>query len=176
MPRKKTPASKPHAQAPANPPLPVPASQSSRGRPSKLTPAKIAEVRKILSRCAYVETAAAGIGISRDTFYNWLRDGARLEEKQGQGQVLTPAEQLLVDFSDTVKKEQAFAEVRLLDVIHRAAQSTWPAAAWILERTRPERYSRKDRQILENPDGSALADPLIEALNRVYGAPDEEEK
>lgn len=97
-------------------PRPVP------GMPQKLTK----EVKdKIIDaiRCGvYIETAAAVAGITRQTFYNWLRRGK--EEKSGK-------------FRDFVKEVNiAFAEVTRndMELIGLAGERDWKAAAWRIEK------------------------------------------
>jgi transposase len=105
-----------------------------RGRPTKLTPELTAEIVRLLRLGNYVETAAQACGVSKDTLYLWLRKGARANSGPHK------------DFSDAVKDAMFKAEITLTGLIARAAQGTkekpgaWQAAAWLLERTRPERY------------------------------------
>lgn len=80
-----------------------------------------------------METAAAYAGISKDTFFRWLRKGARA--KSG----------IYKDFHDAVEKALADAEVRDVMLIANAAATDWKAAAWRLERKFPDRWGRKER-------------------------------
>jgi hypothetical protein len=67
--------------------------------------------------------------IDQKTFENWLR---------------------ISDFSQAVQKAESDAEVRMVAQIARAAQDgTWQAAAWWLERRRPDDYARRERLDLE---------------------------
>lgn len=69
--------------------------------------------------------AAAFAGISHDTFYQWMKEQT---------------------FADAVSKAEADAEARFLaQVAKAAADGTWTAAAWWLERRRPDDYGRKER-------------------------------
>lgn len=55
------------------------------------------------------------------------------------------------------EKSRATAEIRNLQIIQTAAGDTWQAAAWILERTHPELYGRRERINLEgSTDGSPV--------------------
>ncbi len=102
-------------------------------RPTKLTPQLQAKICDAIRVGCYVETAAAYCGISKDTFYRWLRQGAKA--KSG----------IYKDFSDAVEKAMADAEFRDVMIISNAATSDWKAAAWKLERRAPERWGRRDR-------------------------------
>lgn len=69
--------------------------------------------------------AAAYAEVSHETFYRWLDD---------------------VTFRDAVEKAEADAETRFLgQVAKAAADGTWTAAAWWLERRRNADYARRDK-------------------------------
>lgn len=104
-----------------------------KGRPTSLTPALQSKVISAIKAGAYVETAAAFAGISKDTFYAWLRKGA----KESPGQPYR-------EFSDAVEEAQVFSELNDLRVIDQAAaKGQWQAAAWRLERKFPQRWGRR---------------------------------
>lgn len=79
----------------------------------------------------YVTQAAGAAGISPQTFYNWLRRGARGEEP-------------FTFLVEGVEKAKDEAELRFVAIIAKAAETQWQAAAWWLERTRPRRFGRRD--------------------------------
>lgn len=99
------------------------------GRPIELTPAKIASVVMALNDGAYIETAAALAGISKQTFYQWLKQGAKAEAG------------IFRQFSDAVQKAIADAEMNDLRTIKKASRKNWKAAAWRLERRFPSRWA-----------------------------------
>ena len=120
------------------------------GRPIILTPELQAEIVTYIEGGSYVETAAAGAGISKDTFYAWLKKG----KKESKG--------IYRDFSDAIIKAIARSELRDINNIYKAGQTSWQASAWRLERKYPDRWGRKDRTettvtvkpyIIESPDG-----------------------
>jgi transposase len=117
------------------------------GRPHKITDEIIEAVVSAIRAGAYIETAAAFAGISKDTFYRWLKAGARGEGKK------------LVQFSDAVKRATAESELRDLAVVNRAASTSWQAAAWKLERKYPDRWGRRDRVEI-GAAGSGEAKPI----------------
>jgi len=114
---------------------------------------------------AYVETAAAFCGISKDTFYRWLR----LADTDASNE-------LLVKLSDAVKKAMAEAELRDLKVIDTAAQNgVWQAAAWRLERKFNDRWGRQAKVQLEHsgPDGKPIeVSERGDRLKRILTDPD----
>ncbi|RKH77001.1 hypothetical protein D7X99_33115 [Corallococcus sp. AB032C] len=103
------------------------------GRPTKLTPELQKKIIDAIRAGNYMETAAAYAGISKDTFFRWLRKGARA--KSG----------IYKDFHDAVEKALAESEVRDVMLIANAATTDWKAAAWRLERKFPDRWGRKER-------------------------------
>ena len=81
--------------------------------------------------------AAAYAEISHETFYNWLADD--------------------VTFRDAVEKAEADAEARFVgQVAKAAADGTWQAAAWWLERRRADDYRRRDGVELTGKNGGAI--------------------
>lgn len=100
-------------------------------RPTKLSPELEAQIVTLLRAGNYPETAAAAAGISRATFYNWLREGARA--KRGVKR----------QFRDRVLRAIAESEALDLEVIRKASAEHWQAAAWRLERRFPDRYGRR---------------------------------
>lgn len=106
----------------------------------KLTEELIDTVAKSIRMGSYVETAVALAGISKDTFYRWLRQAESEDAKE-----------ITIKLSDAVKKAMAESEQRDLDVIDRAAQrGEWTAAAWRLERKFPSKWGRQAKVQLEH--------------------------
>lgn len=102
------------------------------GRPTKLNDDLQKVIVDSIKAGAYVETAAAFAGISKDTFYNWMRRGAKAQTGRYR------------QFSDAVQKAQAESEMRDVASISQASRIHWQAAAWRLERKFPERWGRKE--------------------------------
>lgn len=92
---------------------------------------------------AYVEDAAQSAGVAVATVYNWLARGEEHRDSNGK----TPArEKPYVEFLEAVEKARADAVVANLALVRKAAQrGSWQAAAWWLERTRPDKFGRRDR-------------------------------
>jgi hypothetical protein len=122
---------------------------------TKLTPELQEKILLHLRLGAYVETAAACAGIHKDTFYEWMKKGAR---------GIAP----YVAFAAAVNKAVAESESRDLATILKAAQSQWQAAAWRLERRFPEKYGRNDRVKVEariEHDGASLITKLARLID-----------
>jgi transposase len=119
----------------------------SGGRPIKLTPEIEQEITKAIRAGNYIETAAAYVGINKTTLYDWMKRGARERERleKNPKAKIKKSEAPFVEFSNAVKKALAAAEMRDVQIIAKAAESNWQAAAWKLERRAPQRWGRKDR-------------------------------
>ena len=105
-----------------------------KDHPDKLTDITQGKIVAALKAGAYIETAAAFAGISRDTLYRWLKLGAR---KPGTA---------YSRFADAVALALAESEIRDLAIIGEAAKTQWQAAAWRLERRNPARWGRRTEQ------------------------------
>ena len=123
------------------------------GRPVLLTPELQAEIVTYIEGGSYVETASAGAGLSKDTFYAWLKRG----KKESKG--------IYRNFSDAIRKAIARSELRDVNNIFNAGKTSWQASAWRLERKYPDRWGRKDRNettitvkpyVIEAPDGQEV--------------------
>jgi transposase len=81
--------------------------------------------------CQFIEDglsnkdAAQLAGVSESTFYQWLKDYS--------------------EFSECIKKSQVKRKAFLIKKIFRAAQSSWQAAAWYLERVYSDEFAIKRR-------------------------------
>ncbi len=100
---------------------------------SKLTPAIVATVLGNLAAGCYIETACAAAGISKQTYYNWLEHA---EEDPDSA---------YAEFAALVEKARAQAEAANLRIIRKAANDSWQAAAWLLERVYPDKYGMRNR-------------------------------
>lgn len=123
------------------------------GRPPILDADLTKRVADIVRGGNYAEVAAASVGISKDTFYRWLREGARIRR------VLEPLDDDAYDaavddltdhefqqalFSDAVEKAMADSEVIDVLNVRKAAGDHWQAAMTRLERRHPHRWGRRE--------------------------------
>jgi hypothetical protein len=108
---------------------------------------------------SYVETAAIAAGITKETFYAWLKQGNKAKE-HGHSTKFSR-------FSDAVNKAMADATIRDLDRIDRAADSQWQAAAWKLERKHPQQWGRRVETTIQGPTapGSLTPGPVALAVD-----------
>jgi len=98
----------------------------------KLTEELIDRITEILEEGNYDKVAAQAVGISTGSFYRWMREGKKLPPE---------SDSLYRKFYDAIERAKAKGEVRLLRVIKTASSRSWQAAAWILERSRPQRWA-----------------------------------
>lgn len=118
---------------------------SNAGRKPKLTQEMIEKLGNALKAGNYIETACDYVGINRSTFYMWLQEA----EKPG-------AKQIYLDLLDTVRTARAEAEMRNVLKIQKAADDSWQAAAWWLERSQPKKWSKQTNVELSGVNGSPI--------------------
>lgn len=169
-PSRKAKPSKPRARRPAA----KRRAKRKPGRPGKLTAARRAAILAALEDGHYVETAARLGGVAPSTLYAWRAE--------------------FPEFLEAIERARAKAEDYFVGIIRDAAASggatggpVWTAAAWMLERTRAERFGRLDRSkiTIEKPGSGAdemdltlLSDDelaTLEAIARKGRAPAEGE-
>ncbi len=131
------------------------------GRPSKLTHAVQERVVQALCLGNYRQIAAAYAGIDERTLRRWLQQGTN--EPDGPYR----------DFRDAVHSAEAKSQVMSMGCVGQAARNgDWRAAAWMLERRVPERFSPNSRlfdpfrvlDILEQADVQFDREQALRAL------------
>jgi hypothetical protein len=110
----------------------------------------------------YATVVSDYAGITPQTLYNWLNKGEELSREEDKE--LDEIEQLFVDLFYGVKKARALSEMKSVEVIRSASQTSWQAAAWYLERTANDRWGRVVRTEVTGADGGAI-EISAEALN-----------
>ena len=104
-------------------------------RPSKLTKTAQDTLRAALEAGNTRAAAAQAAGIAPDTLRTWMRQG----EQQATGRHRTLAR--------TVEQAEAQAETEAVAEVRAAwKRGEWRAAAWWLERRRPESYREQKEQ------------------------------
>ena len=152
-----------------------------RGRPHVLymRPEIADEIAGYIRQGMFAGEAAALAGITTNTVHRWLQAGRNYLEA-GE------PERLEAVFYQKVQRAHAEVELESIQAIRAAGQNPahWSAAAWFLERTRPGRYGRVDRNQLEiqgslglvqanlnghpddsAPDGTAVLTAIAEILS-----------
>lgn len=102
------------------------------------------EICKYLRAGNTQHDSAVLAGISEDTFYEWRKNKT--------------------EFSEAIKKAEKECKARNIAIIQRAAEKTWQAAAWWLERRYSSEYALKSINELTGKDGGPIK------LNIITGA------
>lgn len=119
-------------------------SSSKAGRPRILDDAKRREIAALVS---------AGYGIAGAARY--LRCSARTIRREiGRN----------AEFREQLSKAGLSAELEPLRAIRSAAGKNWRAAAWLLERTDPDKYARRAAKAYTEADMAYLAEQMAVAL------------
>lgn len=135
---------------------PHPVARNPPGRPSPITPELTKELAGVLQTGSFIETAVTFVGISRDTFYEWMKRGVKERARILSGEEPDPAEEKYLQFSDTIKKALASAEVRLVGILAKGAEKNPFLACWLLERKFTNRWGRHRLEIT-GKDGEPLS-------------------
>jgi len=109
----------------------------------KISEEKIKQIVEAVRAGNFIETAAAFAGLSKQTLYNWLKEGMRERDRRENGEKPDRTKDMYVKFSIDIEQAMAEAEMRDVEIITKAAEQQWQAAAWRLERKYPDRWGRK---------------------------------
>ena len=107
------------------------------GRPSKLTPKLIESISESIASGMPFNHAAVAAGVSERAFHTYQRQGKEDEE--------AGVDSIFLQFLQAMKKAEAQAIQKNLDIITKASVDHWQAAAWILERRHPQEFGRRTR-------------------------------
>lgn len=109
------------------------------GRPTKLTDGLIDVIaRSVESGNAYT-TAANTAGVHDRTLYRWL---TQADEDLAQD---PPADTVHARLRQALTRAEAEAEARMVASVKLATLTDWRAAAWWLERRRPDKYAQRSK-------------------------------
>lgn len=129
--------------------------ENKGGRPITLTPEVQLAVCEKIAEGNYLETAASLAGVPPRTLRRWLQRGHDAVKRK----VRNPFRRFL----EAVEQAQAEGEAEHVGAIRAARSEHWQASAWWLERTRPERFGRRDKVLVEN----SVREELEQALTRL---------
>lgn len=119
-----------------------------RGQPTALTPEVERVICSAVRQGLSIEGAAELAGVGRSTAYGWFKRGA--EDPEG------PYGPFVVALAQA---QAAFEASALGHISAAAAEGTWQAAAWLLERRLPRRWGRQERGELTTEAGDAGDEP-----------------
>jgi transposase len=136
------------------------------GRKSKLTRDVEARVVAIIAAGNHLEVAAAAGGIGLRTLHDWMARG----NPAGTARRDAPYRR----FRAAVERAQAEGEATLVTRIQKAAANgSWQAAAWLLERRYPERYTKPKVAPDELPSRAPAPSTPAERAEAEFAALDE---
>lgn len=118
--------------------------RAPRGRPSQFDQERAARLISAVRGGNYLSTAAQFAGISYSTLRRWI---LKADDPDAPDEYRV--------FREEIEKAQADGEVAALAKINKAAsEGAWQAAAWYLERSRPESWGRRDTNRIELVGGT----------------------
>lgn len=122
------------------------------GRPILLNKELIDRFFEDLKNGLTVELASAKNGICYSTFYNWQRTAKNLREaiENNNAVEITEESELYLEFLQAIERGRALFAERNMLLIQVAAQKSWQAAAWSLERRFPREYGRLYNEVAVN--------------------------
>lgn len=114
--------------------------------PRKLNQGMIDALSLSIAKGNYYVTACALNNISEFALYDWLKK-SEVDDKGG----LTEEESIYIRLAKSLKRAEAQAEAKLVEIIRESAEvkREWLPAITFLERRHPERWGRKDRVQVE---------------------------
>lgn len=128
---------------------------------SKLTEEIIARLATLVRAGNYIATACAAAGVPRQSFYAWLR----------RGESTAPGDGLYRKLKTEIDQARAEGEAALVTRITLEAQRNWAAAAWMLERSYPDRWARPSQR--EKSTSESGAEPDVEQTSDPFAEVDE---
>jgi hypothetical protein len=127
-------------------------------RPIVLNNPKVVEdLESAVKSGVSLEAAAHYASIHPATLFRYMERGREERDSRENGNRPNKPAQVYLDVLETVERARAQAEVRNVAIINNAAANgTWQAAAWWLERTMPQKYGRRLQTEVSGPDGGAI--------------------
>lgn len=113
----------------------------------KYTTETVAEICKWLRAGNSQKDSAILSGLPESTFYDWQR------EKESDG---TNNPNYHVDFVEAIKKAEQECKARNIAIIQKAAEKSWQAGAWYLERRYHDEFALKTVQEHTGVNGEAI--------------------
>ena len=142
------------------------------GRKTTLTKELLEEIIEHSKLGLPDQTIFMALGIPKSTWYQWKNKGIALIEKTKATKIEYKSKktlqdaQRLMDFTNAIKKGRQIAIAKCVRIIHKAADDTWQAAAWYLERVAFKTYGRKEL-IKQQIDMNIRKDSPIDEMLRI---------
>lgn len=110
------------------------------GRRTKLNPELCEAICKNIVEGNTLTYSYQKEGISKNTFYLWMKKGRESKTQSGK----------FYDFYDAVKKAQEEGKSNLVKGIEKHGKKNWQALAWLLERMYPSEFGRRENVKMEH--------------------------
>lgn len=122
--------------------------RAGKGYPRKFTRATRKAILEGVASGLFPSTAAGLAGVSASALSQWLTQG------RDHPETYPDKAKFVLD----MEQAEAVAESGMFDKIKEAAdeEKDWKAAAWLLERRKPERWGRANKVEVSGPDGERL--------------------
>ena len=125
----------------------------------KLTEEMIEKAVKHVKSGNFAIVVCQYLGICKQSYYNYMNRAER--------DIAAGRKTIFVDFLDSIKSAEAEAEMRNVTIIQKAAQETWQAAAWYLERKHKSRWSAIHKHEISGKDGGVIQTDINLKLSRL---------
>jgi hypothetical protein len=128
-----------------------------RNKPT-MTSEIVERIVRAVGAGSYLAVAIASAGVPQATFYDWWKRG---DERGAPGDA--PFREMRV----RVERARAEGEVRNVGIIAAAGQESWQAAAWMLERSYPDRWARPSQRDHVEPPAAPIPeeDPFADVVD-----------
>ncbi len=104
------------------------------GQPPSITDEEKQQIYELIRAGVPQEASVLRVGVPRSTYYDWLSKGRQPDAREPYATFSRECERALADW-----------ETRDILIIGKAAETQWQAAAWRLERRKPNEYGRRTR-------------------------------
>lgn len=112
----------------------------------------------------FVEEACGYAHITETTYYRWRREGETVAQKHSLGEPINETEAHILEMYEAIKDAEIAGQHAALETIRRAAaDGTWQAAAWFLER-RNKKWS--NRTEVTGADGGPIETVTVEDVDQ----------
>ncbi len=132
-----------------------PQADSSIPEPRTLNPARTGRPRKLdeIKRGEICALVSAGCPIRQAAHY--VRCSPSTINREAQRDA---------EFHQRLRRAEMYAQLSPLRAMQQAVATHWRAAAWMLERTHPEHFARRDPRAFGQKDARRLAGDLVEII------------
>jgi hypothetical protein len=115
---------------------------------TKLTPDLSQKILNLVKMGNTVTIAVDVVGISRETYYAWIKRGKK-DKEAGKKTIFS-------DFSDEVERAPSFTFAFHVGRIYEDAKINANSSKWWLEKKHPDQFGSKQQLEISGPNGGAI--------------------